>query len=94
MREMPRLRPNLPSHWNWAGVRDLPFHGRNVTWFFARTPELRVWSNVNIECSAQPELGLVGNIQHRTITRAVRLQDPKRGRYSVRIYDRLNRAWS
>lgn len=119
--DSPRLSPNLPSHWGWAGLRNVPFRGKNVTWFFARTPELQLWSSERINCMPQPDvlpqdvsdrfmasgddaitaalsdgdriLGLVGNIQHRSITSAIRLREPKSGPYTMRSYDSLQRKW-
>jgi glycogen debranching enzyme len=119
--DAPRLRPNLPSHWNWAGLRNVPLRGKNVTWFFARTPELRGWCNERLDCMPQADVlpydvsdrfmasgddaitaalgdgdrvvGLVGNIQHRTITSAVRLTGAKPANYSMRVYDSLKSAW-
>jgi hypothetical protein len=119
--DTPRLRPNLPSHWNWAGLRNVPFRGKHVTWFFARTPDLRLWSSEEIDCMPQADVlpkdvsdrlmasgddaivaaladdarivGLVGNIQHRTVTSAIRLRDAGAGSYTMRKYDSLKRAW-
>jgi hypothetical protein len=54
--ERAALRPHLPSSWTWCGLRNVPFHGKSVTWFFARVPELRLWSSEEIECTAQAEV--------------------------------------
>jgi glycogen debranching enzyme len=116
-----RLRPNLPAHWKWAGLRNVPFRGKNVTWFFARTPELRLWSSERIDCTPQAEVlphdlssdvmssgddaitaalgdgerivALVGNIQHRTVTSAVRVRNPRADGYTMRVYDSLKGDW-
>ncbi|HEY9180824.1 MAG TPA: hypothetical protein VIO32_08890, partial [Candidatus Baltobacteraceae bacterium] len=65
--EGPRLRPNLPAHWNWCGLRNVPFRGKNVTWFFTRTPELTAWSNVEIDCSPQAHV-LSEDVSDRFLT--------------------------
>ena len=51
--DRPRLNPHLPSHWNWCGLRNVPYQGKHVTWFFARTPDLQAWSSESIECTPQ-----------------------------------------
>jgi glycogen debranching enzyme len=118
--DAPELRPNLPSNWNWCGLRSVPFRGKRVTWFFAKTPELRLWSNERIASSTPSEVlpqdvserflasgddaitaalsdgsrivGIVGNIQDRTVTTAVRLRGAD-GSYMMRVYDSLKRDW-
>jgi mannosylglycerate hydrolase MGH1-like protein len=118
--DKPALHPNLPSRWNWCGLRNVPFRGKRVTWFFAKMPELRMWCNEPIECSAQSEIlpedvserflasgddaitaalsdnnrivGIVGNIQDRTITTAVRLRDAG-APHVMRVYDSMKRGW-
>ena len=54
--DRPRLNPHLPSHWNWCGLRNVPYKGKHVTWFFARTPELQAWSSEPIECTPGVEV--------------------------------------
>jgi glycogen debranching enzyme len=116
----PRLNPHLPSRWNWCGLRSVPFRGKRVTWFFAKTPELRLWSNTSIECNTPsdvlPEdvsdrflasgddaitaalsdgsrtIALVGNIQERTVTSAIRLREAADSQV-MRVYDSLKRGW-
>ena len=39
------LRPRLSPDWKWLGVRNLPYRGRNLTWFVVRTPDLRIFAN-------------------------------------------------
>ncbi len=41
----PGLKPCLPPSWTWYGVRGIPFRGRTLSWFAARTPELSVYAN-------------------------------------------------
>lgn len=118
--DAPALRPNLPSRWNWCGLRNVPYRGKRVTWFFAKTPDLTMWCNEPIECTTKcdilPEdvserflasgddaitaalsdgsriMGIVGNIQDRTITTAVRLRGAGAS-YAMRVYDSLKRGW-
>lgn len=47
--ERPRVHPNMPSYWHWCALRNLPLRGKNVTWFVARSPELRAYTNGDIE---------------------------------------------
>jgi glycogen debranching enzyme len=54
--ERPALRPHFPSTWNWCGLRNVPFHAKSATWFFARVPELQLWSNQEIESTAPCEV--------------------------------------
>jgi|SRR5579884_3066882 len=117
----PRLRPNLPSRWNWCGLRSVPFRGKSLTCFFARVPELRLWCSVPVTCSTQSEVlpddvserflasgdeaitaalaggdrivGVIGNVQNRTVTSAVRLLDAGSA-HTMRAYDSLRRQWS
>ncbi|HKU68224.1 MAG TPA: hypothetical protein VJP85_10645 [Candidatus Baltobacteraceae bacterium] len=117
----PRLSPNLPSHWKWAGLRNVPFRGRSVTWFFARTPQLQLWSSERINCTPEADVlphdlserftasgddaitaalsdgnrivCLVGNLQHRTVSSAIRLRDAQARSYGMRIYDSLEGTW-
>jgi hypothetical protein len=48
--DKPRLSPNLPSKWQWCGLRDFYYRGRKVTWFVARMPEERIWTNEPFDC--------------------------------------------
>lgn len=118
--DSPKLSPNLPSYWKWCGLRNVPYRGKRVTWFFAKTPELRLWSSEPIECSTQSDVlredvserflasgddaitaalrdgsrivAIVGNVQDRTVTTAVRLRDAGTT-YVMRVYDSLKRGW-
>jgi hypothetical protein len=118
--DRPQLNPNLPPRWNWCGLRSVPFRGKSATWFFARIPDLQLWSNVPIESTTPVQIlpddvsdrfmasgddaitaalgdstrivGIVGNIQDRSITTAFRLRDAG-GPYAMRAYDSLRGAW-
>ncbi len=41
----PTVTPRLAPDWKWLGVQNLPYRGEALTWFVARTPELRMYSN-------------------------------------------------
>jgi hypothetical protein len=42
---LPRVSPRLSPDWKWLGVRHLPYGGRYLTWFVARAPELRLYTD-------------------------------------------------
>jgi len=101
-------------------LRNVPYGGKYVTWFFARIPELTLFSSERVECSTPVQVlphdlserfmasgddaitaalgdgerivGIVGNIQDRTVSTAFRLREARRA-YTARIYDSLKRAW-
>ena len=37
--------PRLPPQWKWIGARNVPFRGRQLTWFIARVPEPTLYAN-------------------------------------------------
>ncbi len=41
----PAASPRLAPDWKWMGVQNLPYRGRTLTWFVARAPEIRMYSN-------------------------------------------------
>jgi hypothetical protein len=41
----PTVAPRLAPDWKWLGMRNLPYRGQDLTWFVARAPELRMYSN-------------------------------------------------
>jgi hypothetical protein len=41
----PTVTPRLAPDWKWLGVQNLPYRGKVLTWFVARAPELRMYSN-------------------------------------------------
>ena len=41
----PTVSPRLAPDWKWLGVQNLPYRGDALTWFVARVPELRMYSN-------------------------------------------------
>ena len=41
----PTVTPRLAPDWKWLGVQNLPYRGQDLTWFVARAPELRMYSN-------------------------------------------------
>ncbi len=44
-RGTPSASPRLAPDWKWLGVRNLPYAGRNLTWFVARCPQQRLYTN-------------------------------------------------
>lgn len=42
----PVLNPQLAPDWKWMGVRNVPCRGRSLTWFVARAPDLRLYTNL------------------------------------------------
>jgi hypothetical protein len=47
-----RLYPHLAAHWKWMGVQNLPYRGQRLTWFVARTPDVRMYTNHHFQESA------------------------------------------
>ncbi|MDQ2817579.1 MAG: GH116 family glycosyl hydrolase, partial [Candidatus Eremiobacteraeota bacterium] len=39
------VNPRLAPDWKWCAVQNLPYCGRRLTWFVARTPELQMYAN-------------------------------------------------
>ncbi|MFN2528006.1 MAG: amylo-alpha-1,6-glucosidase [Candidatus Baltobacteraceae bacterium] len=48
----PSITPRLSPDWKWLGVRDVPFCGRNLTWFVVRAPELQMFTNYDFQQSS------------------------------------------
>ena len=46
-----RVNPRLPPEWKWMGVRNLRLAGEDVTWFVARTPELKLYGTFRFDPS-------------------------------------------
>lgn len=47
-----RCWPRLSPTWKWLGVQNLPYHGRSLTWFAARTPDVQMYSNFHFQESS------------------------------------------
>jgi hypothetical protein len=47
-----RCWPRLSPAWKWLGVQNLPYHGRSLTWFAARTPDVQMYSNFHFQESS------------------------------------------
>ena len=45
-------RPHLDPDWKWLGVQNLPYRGRRLTWFAARTPDVTLYTNYHFLESA------------------------------------------
>ncbi|MBV8530263.1 MAG: hypothetical protein JO104_03020 [Candidatus Eremiobacteraeota bacterium] len=41
----PGCNPRLAPHWKWLGARNVPFRGKNLTWFVARLPAPTLYTN-------------------------------------------------
>ena len=54
--EAPSLKPRLAPDWKWMGVRNLPLAGENATWFVARVPDLKIYTNFAFDQSTLYEL--------------------------------------
>lgn len=63
--DRPRLAPNLPSKWQWCGLRDFVYRGRKVTWFVARVPEVHIWTNEQFE--SDREIDVLANDMSDTL---------------------------
>ncbi len=48
----PYISPLIPSHWSWAGIRELPYHGSYLSYFIVReaVTGFRVYSTAPVEC--------------------------------------------
>lgn len=46
------VTPRLASDWKWLGVANLPYRGRNLTWFAVRMPDLQLYTNFPLQESA------------------------------------------
>jgi hypothetical protein len=46
------LYPHLAAEWKWMGVQNLPYRGRWLTWFVARTPDVHLYTNYHFQESA------------------------------------------
>jgi hypothetical protein len=44
-----RLYPHLAGDWKWMGVQNLPYRGRRLTWFVARTPDVHLYTNYHFQ---------------------------------------------
>ncbi len=44
-----RCWPHLAPDWKWMGVQDLLYRGHRITWFAARVPELRMYTNFHFQ---------------------------------------------
>lgn len=41
----PTVSPRLAPDWKWLGVQNLPYRGSYLTWFVARAPDMRMYTN-------------------------------------------------
>ena len=50
----PSCNPLLAPDWKWAGARNVPFRGRQLSWFVARLPQLTLYTT--FECTTDLNL--------------------------------------
>ncbi len=61
---VPRVSPRLAPNWKWLGVRHLPYAGKYLTWFVARTPELRLYTDFAFD-RATPQIAYEVDVSER-----------------------------
>jgi hypothetical protein len=47
----PSVNPRLAPDWLWMGVQNLPFRGKQLTWFTVRLPQLQMYGNFQFDRS-------------------------------------------
>lgn len=48
-----RLEPHLAPAWQWLGVANLPYRGKDLTWVTVRAPDLQTYGNFDLpDCPA------------------------------------------
>ncbi|GAC1540980.1 MAG: hypothetical protein NVS2B17_17820 [Candidatus Velthaea sp.] len=53
----PRINPLIPKYWRWVGLRNLPYHGRPLSYFVTRERGvLHIYSTVDVESDCIIEL--------------------------------------
>jgi glycogen debranching enzyme len=83
--ELPQVAPKLPVWWSWIGARNLPFHGRDLTYFAARltaptpqagstdgyraTPALHIFATGKVE----PGEGITAETYERDVSDRIRI---------------------
>ncbi len=50
----PACNPRLAPQWKWLGARNVPFRGKNLSWFAVRLPETTLFAN--FECTSDLSL--------------------------------------
>jgi len=65
---MPRVNPLVPSHWKWLGVRRLPYHGTEITYFATRRS-----GAFHIATTADVDTGLSKDLYERDVSAEVRV---------------------
>jgi hypothetical protein len=52
----PVITPLIPSSWRWVGLRRVPYHGRELTYFATRqNSKLCVYATDDVHCDKKPE---------------------------------------
>src|SRR5665213_598752 len=63
----PTISPRLAPDWKWLGVHNLPYRGTSLTWFVARAPEMRMYTNFAFHQSS-PYIAYEHDISHLVAT--------------------------
>ncbi|HVN68072.1 MAG TPA: hypothetical protein VMU38_00260 [Candidatus Binatia bacterium] len=61
--------PQLAPQWKWLGARNVPYRGRELTWFVARLPEPTVYATFEAACASTLQ------VYDRDVTPLLRLGD-------------------
>lgn len=52
---MPSIKPLIPRSWRWAGIRRLPYHGSEISYFAVRQQDLmHVYASAEVESECEP----------------------------------------
>lgn len=66
-RGTPTVSPRLAPDWKWLGVQNLPYRGTSLTWFVARAPDMRMYTNFTFHQSS-PYIAYEDDISHHVAT--------------------------
>jgi hypothetical protein len=57
--------PRLAPDWKWLAVQNLPYRGQHLTWFAARMPEVRIYTNFVSPADVSPYVTYEEDISDR-----------------------------
>lgn len=53
----PRVNPLIPKKWRWVGLRNLPYHGRSMSYFVTRQEDvLHIYTTLDVDTNCVKEL--------------------------------------